>query len=389
MSVTRALRPRRRRSHDDHRWPAARTDRPRAVVAGGDLALTEAAAGELRRADYDVMVCPGWTDGQRCAVLDAGHCGLVDETDVVVDLFGADSPRSVGLLDGLRRNYPGVPVVASLYDDDIKRLPDLTDGILTLAQPVDRASLLDAVERALQRRRTTSGPAAEPASTVSTTETAATDTTATADPPKPRLRGLSHLIAFALVMVLGPVLVASALPAHRFVAGVYAAGLAGLFGCSALLHRNHWSPRALPWVRRLDHSMIFVFIASTYTPVVATSLDGRWSTFLLAGAWIGAVVGVGVSLFWLDAPRWVTSGAYLAVGWLAVAGMPALWSALEHWQFGLLALGGALFSLGAVVYARRRPDPWPTTFGYHEVFHALVVLGVSVHFVLVAGLVTA
>lgn len=209
-----------------------------------------------------------------------------------------------------------------------------------------------------------------------------------AEPVKPRLRGVSHQIGFFASLVFGPALViAATTPLARVTATVYALSLAALFGCSALLHRGHWSPTVRPWIRRLDHSMIFVFIAGTYTPVTALSLDSDWARIILAVVWVGAAAGVLVTLFWLDAPRFVTAGCYLVVGWIAVLALPQLWSSLGPARFGLLVAGGVLYSVGAVVYARKRPDPVPDVFGYHEVFHALVVAAVVCHYVLIASLV--
>lgn len=207
-------------------------------------------------------------------------------------------------------------------------------------------------------------------------------------PRKPRLRGVSHQVAFFAVLIFGPVLVAIAsTPTARLTCGIYALSMAAMFGCSALLHRGTWRPEVLPWMRRLDHSTIFVFIAGTYTPIVALSSMGAFGTVILAVVWTGAAAGVGVTLFWLHAPRWVTSACYLVVGWTAVIAFPQLWSSMGVGRFALLASGGVIFSLGAVVYARKRPDPWPRTFGYHEVFHSLVIIAVILHYVLIISLI--
>jgi hemolysin III len=206
-------------------------------------------------------------------------------------------------------------------------------------------------------------------------------------PPRPRLRGVSHQVAFFVSLVLGPTLVVVAsTPLARVVTGIYAACLAALFGCSALLHRGDWSPTAHPWMRRLDHSMIFVFIAGTYTPVVALSLSNNQTVRILVAVWVGAAAGVLVTVFWVEAPRWVTAACYLVVGWIALLALPDLWSSLSATQFGLLTVGALLYSVGAVVYARKRPDPRPEVFGYHEVFHALVIAAVICHYVLIASL---
>lgn len=211
-------------------------------------------------------------------------------------------------------------------------------------------------------------------------ETTATPVSVT----KPSLRGVSHLVAFFVALVAGPLLVVGASSSlARWTTSIYAVSLIALFGCSALLHRGHWSDRTRPWFRRLDHSMIFVFIAGTYTPVTALSLDGGFARLILTAVWIGAVAGVAVTVFWIDSPRWVTSGCYIAVGWIAVLAIPALWSSLGPARFALLAGGGLLYTVGAVVYARKRPDPIPAVFGYHEVFHALVIAAVICHYTLI------
>lgn len=216
-------------------------------------------------------------------------------------------------------------------------------------------------------------------------------TTAVAPTPaKPSLRGVSHLVAFFVALVAGPLLVASAATSlARWTTSIYAVSLVLLFGCSALLHRGHWSDRTRPWFRRLDHSMIFVFIAGTYTPVSALALEGGFARVILTAVWLGAIAGVLVTVFWIDSPRWVTSGCYVVVGWIAVLAIPALWSALGAGRFALLAGGGVLYTVGAVVYARKRPDPIPAVFGYHEVFHALVIAAVICHYTLITTLARA
>lgn len=206
-------------------------------------------------------------------------------------------------------------------------------------------------------------------------------------PVKPRLRGVSHQVAFFAALAAGPIAVLAAPTSSvRVAMGVYAASLAALFGCSALLHRGHWSPGVLPWMRRLDHSTIFLFIAGTYTAVATLVLPTSQARLVLGAVWFGALVGVGISVAWIHAPRWLTAACYLVVGWVALAALPWLWTALDPVRFALLATGGVLYSVGAVVYARKRPDPWPTVFGFHEVFHALVITAAVAHLVLIASL---
>jgi len=206
---------------------------------------------------------------------------------------------------------------------------------------------------------------------------------------KPRFRGVSHQYAFFLAAVLGALLVVLAGSARaRVGASVYAVGVCGLFGVSALYHRGSWSPRAARWLRRADHSMIFCFIAASYTPIALLALHGTLAIVLLVVVWTGALAGVVLKFAWLDAPNWLAALLYVVLGWTAVGAGPALYSALGPARMGLLALGGVLYTVGAVVYARQRPDPVPAVFGYHELFHGLVIVAAAVHFTVIAGVVT-
>jgi len=204
--------------------------------------------------------------------------------------------------------------------------------------------------------------------------------------PKPRLRGVSHQWAFFVSLVTGTALVLSA-PTGRatFAAAVYAASVAGLFGASALYHRIDWaSLSARRWMRRLDHSMIFLLIAGTYTPFALLSLDGPVATAILIAVWSGALGGIVLKLFWIDAPKWLVALIYVLLGWVAVAAFPQLLAGIGVTATAMVAVGGALYTIGAVVYARGRPDPAPTVFGYHEVFHALVIAAAALQFAVVA-----
>jgi hemolysin III len=202
----------------------------------------------------------------------------------------------------------------------------------------------------------------------------------------PLLRGVSHAYAFwfALAGAVALILLAPSATAVT-AAAIYGAGLCALFAGSALYHRWRWDPRWRPLLRRVDHSTIFVFIAASYTPVVLLVLHGTLSWVMLGIAWGGAAAGVFFSLAWIDAPRWLTAGTYLALGWVALIALPELASKLGAAPFALIAAGGALYSIGAVVYALRRPDPWPRVFGFHEVFHAFVIAAALCHFVAMAG----
>jgi hemolysin III len=201
----------------------------------------------------------------------------------------------------------------------------------------------------------------------------------------PRLRGVLHAYAFFFALAAAIVLSASVHGTRAHVAAaVYGAGLCGLFAVSATYHRWRFDPRFKPLLRRLDHSMIFVFIAASYTPVALLVLHGPLSAIVLISVWCGAVAGVVFSLVWIDAPRWWTAAAYVAVGWVIVIAAPQLVRGIGLGPALLLLLGGLLYSGGAAVYARRRPDPWPSVFGFHEVFHALVVAAALVHFATMA-----
>lgn len=202
----------------------------------------------------------------------------------------------------------------------------------------------------------------------------------------PRLRGISHLVACALALAAAAELVYRAPSARAGVAlTVYGAGLVALFGASALYHRWSGSRRVKAFLRRLDHSTIYVFIAATYTPIAVLVLHGTLGWTLLAVVWVGAVAGVVFSVGAFGERRIVTSLCYLALGWAALAALPRLVVALGALPLTLLAVGGVLYSLGAVVYATRRPDPWPRTFGFHEVFHALVIAAAAAQYIVIAG----
>ncbi|MEA2396780.1 MAG: hemolysin [Thermoleophilaceae bacterium] len=204
--------------------------------------------------------------------------------------------------------------------------------------------------------------------------------------PKPRLRGVLHQYAFFVALVLGAGLVAAAPGGReRVAASIYAVSVAGLLGTSALYHRRDWTVRARMWMRRLDHSMIFVLIAGTYTPFALLVLHGGLARAILIVVWAGAALGTLLNLVWVRAPKPVTAAVYLALGWVAVAAMPQMARAIGAVGVGLVILGGVLYTAGAVIYAIRKPNPVPGVFGYHEVFHALVVAAAAAHFAAVAA----
>jgi hemolysin III len=198
-----------------------------------------------------------------------------------------------------------------------------------------------------------------------------------------------HEYAFFVALVAGAALLVAA-PAGkaRVAIAIYVLGLAGLLGTSALYHRVTWrKPNVRRWLRRLDHSMIFLLIAGTYTPFALLVLSQPLGTVVLVLIWTGAVGGIVLSLLWPDAPRPVSAAIYISLGWVAVIAMPQLFDRLGALGIVLIVLGGLLYSAGAIVYARRRPDPVPTVFGYHEIFHVLVVAAAALHFAVIAFLV--
>jgi hemolysin III len=210
---------------------------------------------------------------------------------------------------------------------------------------------------------------------------------ATLDPTlKPRLRGVLHQWAFAVSLVAGVGLVLEAGSARaRIAVTVYALSVAALFGTSALYHRVDWRTLGRRrWMRRLDHTMIFVLIAGSYTPLGLLVLRGTLGMVILVAAWSAALAGAVFKLVWIDAPGWLGAATYVAIGWIALVALPELLDRLGVAAFAALALGGILYSVGAVIYAHKRPDPVPTVFGYHELFHLLVILAAALQYAVVA-----
>jgi len=203
---------------------------------------------------------------------------------------------------------------------------------------------------------------------------------------KPRLRGVSHQWAFFVSVALGAALVIVAPSGQpRLAAAIYALTVAALFGTSALYHRITWASQAARrWMRRLDHSMIFCLIAGTYTPFALLVLEGDLATVILIVVWAGALAGVLMKLVWIDAPKALVAVTYIMLGWVAVAAFPAMIERLGVTASALVAVGGLLYTLGALVYAFQRPNPAPSVFGYHEVFHALVILAAALQYAVIA-----
>jgi hemolysin III len=210
------------------------------------------------------------------------------------------------------------------------------------------------------------------------------------EPFKPRLRGVFHQWACAAAVPFGLVLVILAGTARaRIALSVYSVSLMALFGVSALYHRVNWrSLTRHDRMRRLDHSMIFVLIAGSYTPFAVLVLHGPLSAAILLAVWAGALLGVALSLVWRDMPTWLRSALYVGLGWIALAAAPQLEAAIGLLALALLGLGGVLYTLGAVVYAVRRPDPVPAVFGYHELFHILVIAAAALQYAVIAFWIT-
>ncbi|MDE3086241.1 MAG: hemolysin III family protein [Acidobacteriota bacterium] len=203
---------------------------------------------------------------------------------------------------------------------------------------------------------------------------------------RPVLRGWLHLGAVVAMAMGGPLLAARAAnPGEAAALAVYSLSMVALFGVSAAFHRIRWRPTARRRMRRADHATIFFGIAGTYTAVAVLALAGWAEILVLTLVWAGAAVGISVRQVWLDAPKWAVTVPYVVVGWCALAVMPQLLAGLGGVGFLLLVLGGAAYSAGALVYARRKPDPVPGVFGYHEVFHACTVVGAAFHFAAIAA----
>jgi hemolysin III len=206
-----------------------------------------------------------------------------------------------------------------------------------------------------------------------------------ARPVKPKLRGVSHQYAFFVSLGCGLVLILAASDGRaRLAASIYAAAVSALLGTSALYHRVTWRPEARRWMRRLDHSMIFVLIAGTYTPVALLALKGSLASAILIVLWAGALAGVMFKLLWIDAPKWLLAAIYVALGLVSGAVFGELPAAIGWLGVAGLASGGLLYVAGAIVYASGRPNPWPKVFGYHEVFHALVIVAAGLQYAVIA-----
>jgi hemolysin III len=199
------------------------------------------------------------------------------------------------------------------------------------------------------------------------------------------LRGVLHQAGFMVALAVAPLLIlASDGGRARLAASVFAVSVVTCFGASALYHRVTWTPRARLWLRRVDHAGVYFLIAGTYTPVCLLVLDGAWRTVVLSVVWAGALAAIVFKFAWVGAPGWISAALGLALGWVAVVALPQLAGRLNVAAMILIVVGGLAYSAGAVVYARRRPDPAPAVFGYHEVFHALTLVGIGCQYVAIA-----
>jgi hemolysin III len=207
-------------------------------------------------------------------------------------------------------------------------------------------------------------------------------------PEKPKLRGWLHQVAFLASIPLGLALVAVADTTPAKVAAlVYSLGASALYGTSAAYHRGHWSPRGRAWMKRLDHSMIFVLIAATYTPICVLGLQGGGAVLTLVGIWAGATLGVVLGMAGIAEKTGVGMTLYLLMGWVAALSMPSMADRLGPLNLGLIIAGGLAYTVGAIGLGTNWPNPRPATFGYHEVWHTFTLVAGSCFAVVVWGLV--
>ena len=213
----------------------------------------------------------------------------------------------------------------------------------------------------------------------------------TADPhgplPRPRLRGVVHLYAFYAALAVGGLLIASVAAdstKELVAATVFAVAVACMFGASALHHRVTWRERGYRWSRRIDHAGIYLLIAGSYTPFGLLVLGGAWRISVLAVVWGGAIAAILLKFLWVDAPKWLAAAIAITLGWVAVVVFPQLIDGVGWSGTSLVLAGGLLYTAGGLVYALRRPNPLPAVFGYHEIFHVLVVAAVALQYSVVA-----
>jgi hemolysin III len=209
-----------------------------------------------------------------------------------------------------------------------------------------------------------------------------------ADPlSKPKLRGHFHQAAFFTAVGACLMLVARAVDLRSFIAtSIYSLSLMGLLGVSALYHRVNWNSRQRLWMRRLDHAAIYILIAGTATPICLLSLSDHSSKVVLTVSWFAALLGTLKSVFWVKAPKFLSSILYVAAGWVAFPYLPEIQDKLGTEGTEIILVGGLVYTLGALVYAFKRPNPNPKIFGYHEIFHAMVIVAATLHFIVITRL---
>lgn len=201
--------------------------------------------------------------------------------------------------------------------------------------------------------------------------------------------GFTHLAAAVVAAggLLGLLEAGWGQPAKEIAFLIYGLSLVMMFAASATYHLVQVGPKALSVLRKIDHSAIYLLIAGTYTPICLSFLTGFWRWGLLVIIWSIGLVGVGIKIFVINAPRWITAGIYLVMGWLAIMGVNELLRTMPGGAIFWLVVGGLLFTIGAMIYILKKPDPWPGVFGFHEIWHIFVILGCLAHFILVAGYV--
>lgn len=205
---------------------------------------------------------------------------------------------------------------------------------------------------------------------------------------KPLLRGHFHQAAFFVALGACAMLVSQSSDSRNLMAAlIYSFSLCGLFGISALYHRPTWKPVPRMWMRRLDHAAIYILIAGTSTPICLLALSPEIGTRLLQLVWGAATFGMFQSLFWVQAPKWVSSILYVVVGGIIFPYLAELKAVLSNNDIRLIYAGGVVYVAGAIIYALKRPNPAPQVFGYHEIFHLLVIAGAFFHFQVIAGLI--
>jgi hemolysin III len=201
---------------------------------------------------------------------------------------------------------------------------------------------------------------------------------------KPKLRGVFHEIGFYAAVAIGILLVLTAEPGKaRIAAAIFASGVVLCFGASAVYHRPTWPPRTRAWLARLDHAGVYLLIAGTYAPFGLIVMSRGWAIPILAIVWGGALLAIILKLLWVQAPKWLSAAIGLTLGWVAAVAFPQLLK-LSAVPLLLVVAGGILYSAGAIIYARRRPDPIPRVFGYHELFHVLTIAAAACQYVAVA-----